>query len=86
MTPQESRQRSERAKGLLGDPLMIEAFDSVQKTVIDALRTMPNLTAEDVMRLTIALRMTDKIRAWLETAAQSGKLDLAILKEDRHAA
>jgi ABC-type thiamine transport system ATPase subunit len=74
MTLEEERRRGEQARRLLDDPLLGEAFASVDIALRDAwAATIDDATAERE-RLWLMLKLLARVRGHLEQAVATGKL------------
>lgn len=65
-------ERMHRAEGLLSDPLFIEAFEVVEKTILDKLKSGKQPNDEELLML---WRLLPKLKAYLKQAAESGKVE-----------
>ena len=74
MTPDDERIRGIAAQRIISDPLVIEAFEKMETSVIDTLKNTSNLLPEDLERLWIMLRMVGKFRSAFESIVASGKM------------
>ena len=75
-------QRGERAKALLEDPMLNEAFVAVRAALYDRIERCPLAdvaTAEDLRR---CLRLLKDTRLNLEVAVKDGKLAQFLLEQD----
>ena len=72
------------ADRLKNDPNLLAAFDSVDKGLIDALRNGQGMTADDLLRVHLSLKLLGKIRTALMSRlggrVDDGKLAAAELK------
>lgn len=74
-------ERADRAKRLLGDEMLNEAFAALEKSYLDVWRGTHNSEADFRERLWIAVRVIECVRAHLAQVAASGFLADAHLKE-----
>ena len=65
-------ERMNRAQALLDDPLFIEAFDIVERSIVDRLKAGRQANDDELLML---WRVLPKIKAYLKQAAESGKLE-----------
>lgn len=66
-------ERMHRAEGLLSDPLFIEAFEVVEKTILEKLRSGKQPNDEELLML---WRLLPKLKGYLKQAAESGKVEM----------
>lgn len=67
--------RSLDAQRLLDEPLLKEAFEAIEKTIIDKLRGPA--TGQE-LELVMALRLTGQIKGWIKGQVESGKLEMKL--------
>ena len=72
--------RGTKAKALLQDPLLIEAFSNVEKAIHDAWATAPIRDVEGQMHLRLMLKLLGDVKADLEQAVTDGTMAAAELK------
>ena len=72
MNPEEAKQRAERAKQLLGDPLLKESFDLAHEALLQALRVAK--TQEEAFKATVALQTYHLIKDSISTHIETGKI------------
>ena len=72
MNPDEAKQRAERAKQLLGDPLLKESFDLAHEALLQALRVAK--TQEEAFKATVALQTYHLIKDSISTHIETGKI------------
>ena len=72
MSPEEAKERAERAKQLLEDPLMKESFDLAHEAIIQALRV--SKTESEAFKAAIALQTYHLIKDSLTTHIETGKI------------
>ena len=65
-------ERMNRAQGLLDDPLFKEAFEVVEKGIVDQLKS-GNHGAD--VELLMLWRLLPKLKSFLKQAAESGKVE-----------
>ena len=65
--------RSLDAQRLLDEPLLKEAFEAIEKTIIDKLRGPAN---GHELELVMALRLTGQIKGWIQGVVQTGKVEI----------
>lgn len=74
MTQEEEIRRGREADRLMSDPLMVEAFDAVEKAILDGLRTV-DVGAKDAQRdLIVTLQLLGNLQRILKTHIQTGEL------------
>lgn len=74
MTLDQELQRAHAAQRIMEDPLVIEAFETLEKSVIDAMKNGVELTADDLTRLWLTLRLTGKLKAWFGGIIATGTM------------
>lgn len=82
MTPEEERARANNAKRLLDDPLMIEAWTTVERALQDKFKS-GGLTDEDLKRLWLSMQMLNKVKGWLAAVVETGKMAEVTLALDK---
>jgi hypothetical protein len=75
-------ERGMRAKALMENELLVEAFDGLEKLYTEAWRTSPPPAADQRERAWMALRMLDSVRADLRRLLDGGKIAQAELDRD----
>ena len=81
MTPEQEQQRGRDAQRLLEDPLLIEAFDTLEQEIMRSWKTAPARDVEGREKLWMMLHLLQKARNHLESVMQSGKLAEATLAQ-----
>jgi hypothetical protein len=66
-------ERMHRAQALLDDPMFQEAFETVEKAIIDKLKS--GATPHDA-ELLMAWRTIPKLKGWFVGVIQTGKIEL----------
>ena len=74
MNKDDERIRGIAAQRIMTDPLVIEAFEKMERSVFDTLKTTSNLDKEDLERLWITLRLIGKFREIFAGIVESGRL------------
>jgi len=78
MTASDKRQtainRGMRAKALLDDPLLQEAFQTLEEQYIALWKTLPAVDSDGRERLWIAVNQVGKVREHLHRVMSTGKL------------
>ena len=74
MTNDEQRIRGIAAQRIMEEPLVIEAFEKLERSVIDTLKFTDHLTKEDLERLWIMLRHMRKFRDIFIGIMESGRM------------
>jgi predicted hotdog family 3-hydroxylacyl-ACP dehydratase len=75
------RDRGARAKALLEDKLLIEAFTELDAQYMAAWRSSPALDTQAREKLHLAVNVLAKVREHLTTVAASGKLAVKELEQ-----
>ena len=65
--------RMHDAQRLLEDPLLVDAFASIERTIIDKLRGPANGHEPE---LVMALRLMGQIKGWIKGQVETGKVEL----------
>jgi len=81
MTPEQERQRGQDAKRLLEEPLLVEAFNTLEQEIIDKWKTAPARDVEGREKLWTMLHLLQRTRAHLESVMASGRLAEATLAQ-----
>lgn len=81
MTPAEILARSEAAKRLLSDPLVVEAFQTIERDVMEAFYACPVRDTEGMRILQTDLRLARQFKGILQGAIERGKLTANDLRE-----
>ncbi len=71
--------RGHRADALLTDPLMVEAFDKLEKAYFEGWKASDLRDTEGRERLFLAVGQLNRIRDHLKAVASSGKVEQATL-------
>lgn len=66
-------ERMNRAQGLLDDPLFKEAFDVVERSIMDKLKSGKQANDDELLML---WRLLPKLKGFLKQAAESGKVEM----------
>lgn len=74
-------ERGERARRLLTDPLLSQAFTDVRGAIIDRWENTPLRDKDGAHELKLMLRLLRDVQANLEQAVQNGKLAAAELNQ-----
>lgn len=72
MTPEEAKQKAERARQLLNDPILSESFDLAHTAILQAIRVAK--TPEEAFKATVALQTYHLIRDSISTHIETGKI------------
>jgi hypothetical protein len=72
MTPEEAKQRAERAQQLLADPLLKDSFDLAHEAIIQAVRVAK--TEQEAFKAAIALQTYHLIKDSISTHIETGKI------------
>lgn len=81
MSPEEELQRGHEAERLLAHPLIKEAFETIEKEVIERWQNSPAADANGREKLWLTLKLLTRVRTHLESVMASGKLAEATLKQ-----
>lgn len=76
-----SVERANRAKALLGDPLMVDAFDILERSYIAAWKSTPPRDSAGRELYWQAVQIVGKVRSHLESVAASAALEQKQLEE-----
>jgi hypothetical protein len=74
MTPEQEIKRGAEAELVLNNPIYIEAFDQVEKGLINAIRASALGDEKTHNKLAISLQLLGQINNALRTVMQSGKM------------
>lgn len=74
MTPEQEIQRAQEAERLLAHPLLIEAFETIEKEVIEKWKQSPARDGDGREKLWLTLKLLHRVRTHLESVVSSGKL------------
>jgi len=75
------RNKGVRARALLDDPLLTEAFDTLRSTYMDAWQKTQVAETEKRERLWVMHKLVDRVKGHLEQLVDNGKLAEAELTE-----
>jgi hypothetical protein len=75
MSPEETIKRAERARQLLEDPLMTEAFSIIEKDITEMWVNCPERDIEGQRLLQMHIRNARKLKGILMGVMESGKLE-----------
>ena len=67
-------QRGERARLLLSDDIIAEAFDTISKELLDAWQTSPARDVEGRETLWLSLKLLGQVKQHLISVAESGQM------------
>lgn len=81
MTPEEELQRGAEAERLLQHPLIVEAFEKIEREVIERWKSSPSADEAGREKLWLSLKLLHRVRAHLQSVVQSGKLAKATLAQ-----
>ncbi len=73
MTDEELALRGELARQLLGNPLLAEAFQTIEDEVTEAWRASPARDVEGREKLWLQLKLLHKLRGQLELVVETGR-------------
>jgi hypothetical protein len=72
LTPEEAKDRADRAKQLLADPLLRDSFDLAHEAIIQAVRVAK--TESEAFKASIALQTYHLIKDSITTHIETGKI------------
>ncbi len=75
--------RGEKARKLLADETLIEAFNAVRAAIFDKIEGTPLRDAEGLMQLRIMLKLLNDVRANLQTAIRDGKVAMLSVEQEK---
>lgn len=81
MTQDEEIRAGLSADRLMGDPLMVNAFETVERGIIDALKLSKLVDKEQDRELVLQLKALALVKGHLTTVIQTGKL-ASLAKEE----
>ena len=81
MTPAEILARSDSAKRILDDPLVVEALQIIERDVMEAFYACPVRDLEGMRILQTDLRLARQFKGILQAAIEKGKLTSHDLRE-----
>ena len=74
MTPEEAIARANRARDFLADPLVKEAFEVLERDIVEAIFACPTRDLEGLRILQTDLRLTRQFKGFFQGAVERGKL------------
>lgn len=83
MTREQESRRGEQARRLLEEPLLQEAFATVESSLRDAWTATSDEAAAERERLWLMLKLLGRVRAHLTDAMETGKLSDRQLSADK---
>lgn len=87
MSPQQERiereraARGERARAILEDPILVEAFGKVDAALVEAWRATPQRDTAGRERLHLATVLLGKVRSAIAEVATTGELSARTLRD-----
>jgi hypothetical protein len=66
--------RGERARAILDDPLVAEAFAAIERQCLEEWRAAPARDVEGRERLWLMLKLAERLRGHFESLVESGRL------------
>jgi len=81
MTPEQRVIRGNKARQLLEEPLMQEAFSLMERDIIEMFYACPERDTAGMVSLQQHLRNVRKLQAILQGVMESGKLDAANIQK-----
>ena len=66
--------RARRAQSLLNDPLVKEAFETLEKDLLDSWRNSGTSDTETRESLWLAMRLLDRLRIHLQSILETGQM------------
>lgn len=79
MAPEEQARRGDEAQRLLENPLLVEAFDVIERQCIEEIKKCPVRDAEGLAKLHLMLLLNQRLRAQIEAVVSTGKIARASL-------
>lgn len=73
MTEEEQALRGQKARELLANPLLTEAFETIEKEVYDAWLSSPARDDEGREKLWLKVKLLHKLRGQLELIVETGR-------------
>jgi len=80
----EEKERGVKAKRLLDDPLLEEAFGAVKESIQATFNHIENPTHDDLMRLYMMNKAVDKVKAVLERHIRTGEMAVKVLTSETY--
>ena len=74
MTPDERLRRSDRAKAIMADPIMVEAGEHIEAECWRMFRSLTPTDAEALAQVKAIQYMHDKYKAFMKAALDDGKM------------
>lgn len=74
MTLDEEDRRGFEAERVLNEPLLKEAFESVERGLVDAMKRVPMGDTKTQHELVLTLQLLGKVKGYIEEVVQTGKL------------
>jgi hypothetical protein len=74
VTPEEEIQRAERAALLLNEPLMAEAFETIETKLRDAWETSPARDVDGRETLWLSIKLLKQLKSHLTSVIETGQL------------
>jgi len=74
VTEEERARRGEDAQRLLSDPLLIEAFETIEHQCIEEIKKCPLRDGEGLHKLHMMLLLNQRLRLQIESVVNTGKL------------
>jgi hypothetical protein len=74
--------RAQKAKAVLESPIFSESFDLVRERLIQGLEALPTADVQGAESFRLCLKLLKSVRLNLETAINTGKLELFRLNEE----
>jgi len=81
MSPEEEIRRAERARAILGDPLVTEALAALESAATEAWRSTGAHDVDTRERAWLMLRLAERFRAHFESLVENGRLAKSRLVE-----
>lgn len=81
MTPEQIISRGEQAKRVLSDPFVIEALQTIERDVVEAIFSCPARDTEGLRILQSNLRLARQFKGLLQGAIERGKLTANEIRE-----
>lgn len=74
MTLDEEDRRGFEAERVLNEPLLKEAFEQVEKGIVEAMKRVPMGDTKTQHELVLTLQLLGKVKGYIEEVVQTGKL------------
>lgn len=79
MSAEEQARRGDEAQRLLEHPLLVEAFEVIERQCIEEIKKCPVRDAEGLAKLHLMLLLNQRLRVQIESVVNTGKIARASL-------